>query len=74
MLMFLARTGEKSDRLHLHLGIFTRARTHSPSLSKATDTILKWHKPKKERVALLEAGFEWVGEDDTGLTYFRKRK
>jgi len=29
---------------------------------------------KKERVSLLEAGFEWVGEDDTGLTYFRKRK
>jgi hypothetical protein len=29
---------------------------------------------KKERIALLEAGFEWVGEDDTGLTYFRKRK
>ena len=29
---------------------------------------------KKERVSLLEAGFEWVGEDDTGLKYFRKRK
>jgi len=29
---------------------------------------------KKERVALLEAGFEWVRNDDTGLTYFRKRK
>jgi integrase len=29
---------------------------------------------KQERVELLEAGFEWVGEDDTGLTYFRKRK
>jgi len=23
---------------------------------------------------LLEADFEWVGEDDTSLTYFRKRK
>ena len=29
---------------------------------------------KKERVVLLEAGFEWVGKDGEGLTYFRKRK
>lgn len=29
---------------------------------------------KMDRIALLEAGFEWVGEDDTGLTYFKKRK
>ena len=29
---------------------------------------------KNERVALLEAGFQWVGEDSNGLTYFRKRK
>ena len=28
---------------------------------------------KEEIVALLEAGFEWVGKDG-GLTYFRKRK
>ena len=29
---------------------------------------------KKERIALLEAGFEWIGKDNDGLTYFRKRK
>ena len=29
---------------------------------------------KKERVALLEAGFERIGEDSNSLTYFRKRK
>jgi integrase len=29
---------------------------------------------KKERIELLEAGFEWVGEDNNSLTYFRKRK
>ena len=29
---------------------------------------------KKERVSLLEAGFEWIGEDSNRLTYFRKRK
>jgi hypothetical protein len=29
---------------------------------------------KKEITALLEAGFEWVGRDGDGLTYFRKRK
>jgi len=29
---------------------------------------------KKERIALLEAGFEWIGEDSNSLTYFRKRK
>ena len=29
---------------------------------------------KKERIALLEAGFEWAGEDNNQLTYFRKRK
>ena len=23
---------------------------------------------------LLEAGFEWIDKDETGLTYFRKRK
>jgi hypothetical protein len=28
---------------------------------------------KEEIIALLEAGFEWVGQDG-GLTYFRKRK
>jgi len=28
---------------------------------------------KQEIVALLEAGFEWVGQE-RGLTYFRKRK
>jgi len=22
----------------------------------------------------LEAGFEWIGKDDDGLTYFKKRK
>jgi len=29
---------------------------------------------KKERIAMLEAGFEWIGKDNDGLTYFRKRK
>jgi integrase len=29
---------------------------------------------KKERTELLEAGFEWVGQDKDGLTYLRKRK
>ena len=29
---------------------------------------------KQEIVKLLEAGFEWVGKDNDGLTYFRKRK
>ena len=28
----------------------------------------------KEITELLEAGFEWVGQDNSGLTYFRKRK
>jgi hypothetical protein len=28
---------------------------------------------KEEIIALLEAGFEWVGQDG-GLTYFKKRK
>jgi len=28
----------------------------------------------KEITKLLEAGFEWVGQDKKGLTYFRKRK
>jgi len=27
-----------------------------------------------EIVKLLEVGFEWVGKDNDGLTYFRKRK
>lgn len=29
---------------------------------------------KKKITELLEAGFEWVGQDSDGLTYFRKRK
>jgi integrase len=29
---------------------------------------------KQEIVKLLEAGFEWIGKDNDGLTYFRKRK
>jgi len=29
---------------------------------------------RQEITKLLEAGFEWVGEDSDGLTYFRKRK
>jgi len=29
---------------------------------------------KQEIVKLLEAGFEWIGKDNEGLTYFRKRK
>jgi len=29
---------------------------------------------KKEITELLEVGFEWVGQDNDGLTYFRKRK
>lgn len=29
---------------------------------------------KKEITEFLEAGFEWVGQDGDGLTYFRKRK
>jgi len=29
---------------------------------------------KKGITKLLETGFEWVGEDGDGLTYFRKRK
>jgi integrase len=29
---------------------------------------------KMEIVKLLEAGFEWIGKDNDGLTYFRKRK
>ena len=29
---------------------------------------------KKERVGVLESGFEWVCEDNSGVTYFRKRK
>ena len=28
----------------------------------------------KEITELLAAGFEWVGQDNNGLTYFRKRK
>jgi len=29
---------------------------------------------KNEITELLKVGFEWVGQDDDGLTYFRKRK
>lgn len=29
---------------------------------------------KKEIIKLLEAGFEWIGKDNDGLTYSRKRK
>jgi len=29
---------------------------------------------KQEITELLEVGFEWVGQDNDGLTYFRKRK
>jgi integrase len=29
---------------------------------------------RQEITTLLEAGFEWVGQDNNGLTYFRKRK
>jgi hypothetical protein len=29
---------------------------------------------RAEITELLEAGFEWVGQDNDGLTYFRKRK
>jgi integrase len=29
---------------------------------------------KQEIVKLLEVGFEWIGKDNDGLTYFRKRK
>ena len=29
---------------------------------------------KQEITELLEVGFEWVGQDSDGLTYFRKRK
>jgi hypothetical protein len=29
---------------------------------------------KEEITELLKVGFEWVGQDDKGLTYFRKRK
>jgi hypothetical protein len=29
---------------------------------------------KLEIVKLLEAGFEWIGKDNDGLTYFRRRK
>lgn len=35
---------------------------------------VKVAKTKKEITELLEAGFEWVGQDGDGLTYFRKRK
>lgn len=34
---------------------------------------LKVAETKLEITKLLEAGFEWVGEDESGLTYFRKR-
>ena len=29
---------------------------------------------KEERQKLIESGFEWVGQDNNGLTYFRKLK
>ena len=29
---------------------------------------------RQEITTLLEAGFEWVGQDNNDLTYFRKRK
>ncbi|GAJ11461.1 unnamed protein product, partial [marine sediment metagenome] len=29
---------------------------------------------KDERKMLIESGFEWVGQDNDGLTYFRKPK
>ncbi len=29
---------------------------------------------KEERKMFIESGFEWVGQDNDGLTYFRKRK
>ena len=35
---------------------------------------VKVAKTKKEITELLEAGFEWVGQDGDGLIYFRKRK
>jgi integrase len=35
---------------------------------------VKVAKTKKEITKLLEAGFEWVGQDSDSLTYFRKRK
>jgi len=34
---------------------------------------VKVSEKKEEIIALLEAGFDWVGQDG-GLTYFRKRK
>jgi len=36
-------------------------------ISKAAST-------KHERQMLIESGFEWVGQDNDGLTYFRKPK
>jgi len=29
---------------------------------------------QKERRTLIESGFEWIGQDNDGLTYFRKPK
>ena len=36
--------------------------------------ITKVASTKEERKMLIESGFEWVGHDDEGLTYFRKPK
>ncbi len=43
-------------------------------ISRACEFNVKVAKTKKEITELLEAGFEWVGQDGDGLTYFRKRK
>ena len=36
--------------------------------------ITKVASTKEERKMLIESGFEWVGQDNEGLTYFRKPK
>ena len=38
------------------------------------DYDVKVAETRQEITKLLEAGFEWVGKDNDGLTYFRKRK
>jgi hypothetical protein len=41
---------------------------------KPENYISKVASTKQERQMLIESGFEWAGQDNDGLTYFRKPK